>query len=63
MDNNLQELIGDPEKEQALIRHEVEVEETKLLNEIKACGACSLEYKEKCPNGCQDTNRSGILII
>lgn len=32
--DDIQELIGDPEKEQALIDHETEAEETKLLNDL-----------------------------
>jgi hypothetical protein len=32
--NDLQQLIGDPEKEKVLIQHEVEVEETKLLDDL-----------------------------
>ena len=33
-------------------------------NLSRSCPACGLEHEgEKCPNGCQDTNRSGILIL
>jgi recombinational DNA repair protein RecR len=39
-------------------------EDLKSDKVLKTCSACGLEHEEeKCPNGCQDTNRSGILIL
>lgn len=39
-------------------------ENLKSNKTLKACSACGIEHEvEKCPNGCQDTNRSGILML
>jgi hypothetical protein len=41
-----------------------EAKDPEFARKFKACPACGLEHEgEKCPNGCQDTNRSGILTI